>query len=354
MGLRRRDGVWVVDFRYRDPTTGASKRFRRSTGRRTTKRQAVELERAWRAEVLREPGAEIRKTAPFSGFARRWYQVDVLASCRPSAQRSTESILRVHLVPRFGDVDLRALDTEGIEGLRANLLEQCAPKTTANVMSVLGSLLRAAVRWGYLGANPMDAVPPVVVPPPPFDFWTAEETQRFLAAAEATEPRLAPFFRFGLRTGLRLGELFAVEDHDLNLEGRRVHVQRSLVRGHLGVPKSGRAREVPLTGNLVERLRLAGWGRGDGRRLFDRRDGAALTRGVVKRPFWRATEAAGLRRIRLHDMRHSYASQLAMAGVPITAIQRFLGHADVRTTQRYAHLAPDALSEYVERLEWVG
>jgi integrase len=260
----------------------------------------------------------------------------------------------VHLVPRFGDKDLRALDTEGIEGLRANLLERCAPKTTANVMSVLGSLFRAAVRWGYLEHNPMEGMPPLTVPPPPFDFWTAEETQRFLAAAEATESRFEPLFRFGLRTGLRLGELFAVEDHDLNLDGRRVLVQRSLVRGHLGVPKSGRAREVPLTGDLVGRLRLADWGRGTRRRLFTRPDGSPLTRGVIKGRFWRVTEAAGLRRIRLHDMRHSYASQLAMAGVPITAIQRFLGHADVRTTQRYAHLAPDALSEYVERLEWAG
>jgi len=311
------------------------------------------LERSWRAAVM-QPAAEAMKIAAFSGFARLWFETHALASCRPSAQRSTETILRVHLVPCFGDAELRTIDAESIEALRADLLRTRAPKTTANVLAVLSSLLRAAVRWGYLEASPMDDVPKVVVPPQPFDFWTANESERFLSAVEEHEPRHAAFFRVALRTGLRQGELYALEDHDLNLDGRSVHVQRSLVRGHLGPPKGGRTRRVPLTEDLVARLRAAGWGRGTRRRLFTRTDGRPLARAVVKGPFWRATAAAGLRRIRLHDLRHSYASQLVMAGVPLTAVQRFLGHADIRTTQRYAHLAPEVLSDYVERLERVG
>ncbi len=71
----------------------------------------------------------------------------------------------------------------------------------------------------------------------------------------------------------------------------------------------------------------------------------------VKKPFWRATKAAELPRIRFHDMRHSFASQLVMAGVPMIAVQQYLGHADLGMTMRYAHLSPVAKRDYIRCLD---
>ena len=76
-----------------------------------------------------------------------------------------------------------------------------------------------------------------------------------------------------------------------------------------------------------------------------------LTRDMVKRPFERALRKAGLPRIRLHDLRHSFASQLVMAGVPLVAVQQYLGHAELSMTMRYAHLSPAAKQAYVEVLD---
>lgn len=81
--------------------------------------------------------------------------------------------------------------------------------------------------------------------------------------------------------------------------------------------------------------------------MFPQPDGTHLTRDIVKHPFGRVIRAATLPTIRIHDMRHSFASQLVMAGVPLKAVQELLGHADIKMTMRYAHLAPEAKKDYV-------
>lgn len=85
--------------------------------------------------------------------------------------------------------------------------------------------------------------------------------------------------------------------------------------------------------------------------VFSRTDGKPLTRDIVKHPFTRLTFAAGLPRIRVHDVRHSFASQLAMAGVSLLAISKLLGHSGMQVTERYAHLSPSSLDDAVKVLE---
>ena len=80
-------------------------------------------------------------------------------------------------------------------------------------------------------------------------------------------------------------------------------------------------------------------------------DGRLLDSNRVKQTFWTCTRKASVKRIRIHDMRHSFASQLAMAGVSIYSIQALLGHTDVKTTMRYAHLSPEAQAGVVQVLD---
>jgi integrase len=84
--------------------------------------------------------------------------------------------------------------------------------------------------------------------------------------------------------------------------------------------------------------------------VFCTEEGEHLNRNMVKRPFARITKAAGLPRIRLHDLRHSFASQLTMTGAPQRAVQKYLGHSDPKMTMRYSHLSPEADQDYVNRL----
>ncbi len=77
-----------------------------------------------------------------------------------------------------------------------------------------------------------------------------------------------------------------------------------------------------------------------------------MTRDAVKHPFRSSPRSArNLKKIRIHDMRHSFASQLAMAGTPMPVLKAYMGHADIKTTMRYAHLSPEARSRYIHLLE---
>jgi len=170
-----------------------------------------------------------------------------------------------------------------------------------------------------------------------------------LAKALQSEPQWHPFFMTALRTGLRLGELFALRWESIDFVKRRIHVRQSHHRGHLGSPKNGRTRNVPISPALAAVLR--DYRHLKGELVFCTAEGNYLTRDRVKRPFERITKAAGLPRIRLHDLRHSFASQLTMAGVPQRAVQLYLGHSDPKMTMRYSHLSPEADDDYVSRLD---
>ena len=190
------------------------------------------------------------------------------------------------------------------------------------------------------------------LPPQEFKFWDRQQSDAFLDALLQVVPSYHPFFLCALRTGMRLGELFALRWDDLDFVKRQLRVVWNWTHGKLDSPKSGRGRSIPMSPELVDALRDHRHLRG--RLVFCREDGSYLTRDMVKHPFDRATRKAGLPAIRLHDARHSFASQLVMAGVPLTAVKEYLGHADLSMTMRYAHLSPSAHHDYVARLDGGG
>src|SRR5206468_684243 len=119
-------------------------------------------------------------------------------------------------------------------------------------------------------------------------------------------------------------------------------------RGHVGTPKSGRNREIPLSDDALKALKAHRHLRGE--LVFCAANGRGLLENECKWPVWRTCKRAGLREIGWHALRHTFASHLVMRGVPLKAVQELLGHRDIRTTMRYAHLAPGARREAVESL----
>ncbi|MFA4844936.1 MAG: tyrosine-type recombinase/integrase [Patescibacteria group bacterium] len=268
-----------------------------------------------------------------------------------SYARSTEQELRVHLVPFFRDADLRAITPELVARYKAVKAKELAPKTVNNHIGVLSMLFRKAVEWGYCERNPVTGTGLLSLPPQEFRFWDREQSDAFLAAVEVTDPGWYAFFLCALRTGMRLGELCALRQEDLDFVKRQVHVVWNYTHGKLGTPKSGHGRLLPMSPRLSEVLRSRRHLRGS--LVFCKPDGGFLTRDMVKHPFDRATRKAGLPSIRIHDLRHSFASQLVMAGVPLTAVKEYLGHADLKMTMRYAHLSPAAREQYVGVLDGI-
>jgi len=241
------------------------------------------------------------------------------------------------------------IGSEQVQAYKARKAKTHGAKTVNNQLSALSSMFRAAVAWDYCERNPVAGVSPLPSPPLTFRFWDREQSDAFLEAVQRVAPTWYPMFLCALRTGMRSGELFGLQWDDVDLAKGSIQVRRNYTHGHMVTPKSGKERTIPMTPELQQALREHRHLRGE--QVFYHPSGVLLDGNKVKRTFWRCQKAAGVPRIALHCLRHSFASQLVMAGVPLRAVQELLGHSDIRTTQRYAHLSPGATAEYIQVLD---
>lgn len=244
------------------------------------------------------------------------------------------------LLPSLGDLRLDEIRGEPLEQLFAKLHSEVAPKTVKNLRATLGTILRSAKKWGVLSDVP--ELPRVKVPDREWDWLTADETAKLFAAA--VDPDECALLLFAVHTGARFGEQRAITWGDLDWTNRLVLIRRS--RPHktseAGPTKSGKERRVPMTDTLHDALkRMRDLRHLRGGLIFARRaDGEALSIWAMRDRLHRACRKAGLREVRWHDLRHSFASQLVSAGVPLRQVQEWLGHSTMMMTMRYAHLAP--------------
>jgi integrase len=337
MSVRKLRNAWWVDFqfdgiRYRKRSPENSKPGAEATEARMRQRLA-------RGEnILVKPVA----TPTLAEFSNEWLTTYVDTHDKPSVQRGHRSVFRVHLIPFFGHHRIDAIKSFDIERFQARKLKDgLSAKTVNNAVAVLMKCLRTAMDWERIVTVPR--AKPLKTITPRFDFLTPAESDRLIEAA-ACEPHWHSMILVALETGLRLGELRALGWEDVDLERRRLTVRYSITDGIVGTPKSGKIRHVPLSEEVcmtLSRFRKESggvWrGRGDGDH----------TNKVVYAALNRITKRAGLRHIGWHVLRHTFASQLASAGIPIIAIKELLGHSDINMTMRYAHLAPSTLHRAV-------
>lgn len=386
---------WYSDFRAPDvKNPKRRRRYRLYLGDDVrTLKEAKAAERRMQTQVEDEAKAAAAPSPPsatasvssvvtFSGLADRWWRTVVRIERKPGVQRTYEATIRNWLIPFFGDEDVRGIGVMRIEEFRAWCTERvsCAdekdrhgrlrpmhgrkrsPKTINETLGVLSSMLTKAVAWRILTANPCHAVERLQLPPPEFQFYGEDDMWRWLSACARAEPAWLPFFTAGFRTGMREGELFALEWGDLDFGLHRIMVRRSCSRGAIigedgrmtsayvtTLPKSGKARMLEMSPQLAALLLRHRHLRGP--LVFCDETGAHLTRERMKYPWEKATRVAGLPLLRPHDMRHSFASQLVMKGVPLRRVQDLLGHSTIRMTERYAHLAPTTDASVVALLD---
>lgn len=311
------------------------------------RRAAERLEHEIREQLLNADASQEleEQAAPlFREFTTRFLETYAKTNNKPSEVESKEMILRVHLVPAFGEVALDDISPREIEVYKAKKLKDgLSRKSINNHLTVLRRALAIAVEWGVIKHIP--AMRWLEPPPPEFDFLTFAEADRLLAAAEE---EWRPMLTVAMRTGLRLGELLALRWSDVDLEGGRLMVRRAVARGIIGTPKNGRSREVPLSEQARAALRNHVR---RGELVFSMPDGSMLTRGATKWPLKRALTVAQLRPIGWHCLRHTFASHLAMRGAPLKSVQELLGHGTIEMTMRYSHLSPDARRDAVKLLD---
>lgn len=299
---------------------------------------AVEGEGAHKPEAAKEPET-------FAAFSKRWLEVYATTNNKPSEAETKASILRLHLGPVFNALKLSEINLARIEQYKASKLRAgLKPKTVNNHLTVLHKLLDVAHDWEELAVVPrirwLRAAEPEARH---LDFREAE------ALIAGALDHWRPLIKFGLRTGLRVGEVIGLRWVDVDLKRSRIVVRRAITRGRVGTPKSGKPREVDLSPATVEMLRAMKHLRGE--YVFCRENGRPLSTGTIKAALKTASRRAGLEMVHWHTLRHTFASHLVMRGAPIKTVQKLLGHAKSATTDRYAHLSPGTTRDAIGLLD---
>lgn len=286
---------------------------------------------------------------------------------RPSTLARYRQEVRLYIKPGLGRHRLDRLKPAQLSAFYREQGKRLAPGSVRRLHALIRRSLTIAVRWGLLASNPAVLVEPPSLSHHEIQPYSAEEARKFLDAVRGD--RLEARWILAIALGLRQGEALGVRWEDVDLENGVLHIRRALQRqgdGSLALvdPKTAKSRRaVPLPPQLVDALRQ--------RAIFQQQEegrapiwqnslGLAFTTSVGtpihprndQRSFRSIISRAGLRRIRLHDLRHTTATLLLAEGVSARVVMEILGHSQIGVTlNTYSHVATDLARAATTRIE---
>lgn len=331
-------GRWRYRFQHNDKRHSGSTAKGHNTKAAAEKLERVHLEKLERHEYT----GDMPTVAVFSVRFLEHQKAHTAQLTQEGQKRHFD----LHINPALGKYKLDAVSKMLVDQLKIAWRKKAAASTINTRLDTLQRMLALAHEWGYLlGA------PKIKRLPKDHD----EEELRFLAdqehalLVECAKPQWRSMILIGLRTGLRIGELRGLQWTDVNFETRSIRVART-DPGRKGMdansPKSGKGRSVPMTADAFQCMSELAENRSRSKYVWPafawrgkKRDGARSESGC-KHGIEAAAKKAGLTDIGWHTLRHTYASALVMRAVPLKFVQELLGHASIRQTEVYAHLAP--------------
>ena len=251
--------------------------------------------------------------------------------------RTDEILLRRHILPRFGDQRMDQIDRYDIQRWVQDLAATYRPATVNRNLIILRYAYNLARRWEVAGVtdNPTSQIAQLKTDNKIERFLSAEELQRLLAALEGKQnPHLPSIVSMLALTGARCSEVLHARWADIDL-----------LRGawRIPQPKATERRYVPLSSAMIELLQSLESCQHSAYLFPNPRTGRPFN--SIHNGWNRARHEAGLPEVRLHDLRHSFASFLVNSGHSLYEVQKLLGHTKIKTTERYAHLSNERLLE---------
>lgn len=356
-GTRKK--VWVA--RWWEDVIGPDNRIQRirrsevigSVAEIPTRRQAQQIF----DDLLRKVNSgEYRPQAvwTFRSFVEDRWKRDVYPSLKFSGKKYYDNMVNAHLMPVFGETQLRLITRESVHSfLAAKAKGDSSWKTVKHIRTVFGTILEAAVRDELLPSNPVrktrmprrsEVEETISFSPDVLRtlLETLPEPSRSIAALLAM-------------TGLRIGELLALRWQDIDFDKRYISVRQTVYEGHFDVPKSKRSKRTlplaPVCAQIFESLRKPG--ADPSALVFSTRNGSPLSRrNLLNRQLKPVCKSLGLTDANWHWLRHAHATLLDSVGAPLGTVQALLGHASPEITREiYIGSVPENARTAVEGVE---
>ena len=247
--------------------------------------------------------------------------------------RLERTILKKNIIPFLKDKDVVYLDevkASHIEDYKSKRANNVSNASVNRELACIKSMYNTAIRLGYTMDNPVKKVKMLKEPPGRVRYLTKEEIKRLLDNCAC---HLEPIVITALNTGMRKGEIFGLRWQDVDFSNRRLIIQNS---------KNNEKRIIPMNKAVKKSLKEVYKEKYKKSEVFNIKD--------CRRSFKTALRKAGIENFRFHDLRHTFASHLAMSGANLRTIQTLMGHKDITMTLRYSHLCQSYLEGAVKNL----
>lgn len=343
-------GAWRAVYSYTD-WNGERKQTQKRGFK--TKREA----QAWEREQLNKSTADL--DMKFKSFVEL-YTADMRTRLKENTWATKEHIIRTKLIPYFGNLKMCRITPQQVISWQNEMLNHkdengkpYSPVYLKTVHNQLSAIFNHAVKYYNLRENPCKKAGSMGKKKNrEMQFWTKEEYLKF-AGAMMDKPLSYYAFEMLYWCGLREGELLALTPSDFDFEKRTVSITKSYQRLNgqdlITTPKTEKSNRVIampkfLSDEIQDYLKM----------LYDIEPDARMftvTKSYLYREMERGAKEAGVKRIRVHDLRHSHVSLLIDMGFPATAIADRVGHESIEITYNYAHLFPSKQTEMADKLD---
>jgi site-specific recombinase XerD len=281
---------------------------------------------------------KVRKPVPFSKLAERYRE---FASGYKRGWHEEKYIVD-EFANLLGETPLAQITTWQIEKWKGEQGKTLNLATVNRRLTVIKHMFKKATEWDLTKNNPAAAVKRFTINSERTRFLSREEIQRVLQECEkqVTSPWLLPLVTLALNTGMRQGELLSMKWENVSLERGSITIIQSKTLRPKTIAINDQAREAL---NWLQENRY-------GELLFMWPWGQPIGKVTVYDVFKKACSAAGITDFRFHDLRHTFASHLVMAGVDLVTVKELLGHKTINMTNRYTHLAQEHKAQAVAKL----
>lgn len=340
----KKRGTWYASFYY--TTWQGERKLKRKRGF-ARKKDAEDYER----EFLRKGQQSSDMT--FASLVEI-YLDDMRPRLRESTMQNKEYLINTRVLPFFRDLPINKITAAHVRKWQAGLLDaDLAATYIKTIHNQVSAIFNYACRYYGLPENPARVAGSIGKKKAgSMKFWTVEQFNKFIVCVEKFPARVGLSTLFW--TGMRIGELLALTPADVDLDARKISITKSyqFLQGREVVtepktPKSKRTIEIPVKlASLLQSYIATLYEPTPEDRLFP------YNKSWFHRQMQQGCEAAGMEKIRLHDLRHSHASMLINMGYPVLLVSERLGHEDVQTTlQTYSHLYQKTSSEAVQKMD---